>query len=391
MQSTLMHQTLAARIRSRLVLGSSAVTHDQVSQALSDEGVVLSEEALGALVVELEREFNGAGILQPLIETPGVTDILVNGIEPVWWDRGAGLEQTDIAFPSEEDVRKYAQRLAATSGRRLDTAAPMVDAQLPDGTRFHCVLTPIANGGTTISLRIPSRTRFSVDSLLTAGSISPELHDLLIAIIRSRLSFLISGGTGTGKTTVLGALLAQVDPRHRIVIVEDSAELNPHHVHVIRMQSRLPNIEGAGAITLRDLVRTSLRMRPDRIVVGEVRGAEVIELLSALNTGHEGGCGTVHANSPTDVPARLEALGLTAGLDRLALHALMGAGLDAVIHLNRLPNNRRIVHGVHVTQRNAAGFVTTIPAITWNGDRWIRGQGWEQLISRLEQIPESLK
>jgi pilus assembly protein CpaF len=385
-----MHSTLVARIRSRLVMGNSTVTHHQVSQALSDEGVVLSEEALRALVVELEREFHGAGILQPLIDTPGVTDVLVNGTKPVWWDRGFGLERTDVAFASEGDVRKYAQRLAATSGRRLDAAAPMVDAQLPDGTRFHCVLTPIAHGGTTISLRIPSRNRFTVDSLLISGSINYVMQDVLIAIIRSRLSFLISGGTGTGKTTVLSALLAHVDPRHRIVIVEDSAELNPDHVHVVRMQSRLPNIEGAGAITLRDLVRTSLRMRPDRIVVGEVRGAEVIELLSALNTGHEGGCGTVHANSPTDVPARLEALGLTAGLDRIALHALMGAGLDVVIHLNRLPNDRRIVHGVHVTHRNTEGYVTTIPAITWNGNDWTRGQGWDQLISRFEQIPESL-
>jgi pilus assembly protein CpaF len=150
------------------------------------------------------------------------------------------------------------------------------------------------------------------------------------------------------------------------------------------MQSRLPNIEGAGAITLRDLLRNSLRMRPNRIVVGEVRGAEVVELLSALNTGHEGGCGTVHANSPTDVPARLEALGLTAGLDRTALHALVGAGLDVIIHLQRITTNLRIVHGIHLTQRNSAGFVTTIPAITWNGAGWSHEQGWEQLCARIK-------
>ncbi len=371
-------------MRSRLVLGSDAITHDHVARALTEEGVVLSEQALTSLVIELEREFNGAGILQPLIETAGVTDVLVNGADRVWWDRGGGLEQTDIAFKSEMDVRRYAQRLATSAGRRLDDSAPMVDAQLPDGTRFHCVLAPISTDGTTISLRIPSRTTFTLESLLQAGSIDQELRSLLVAIVQSRLSFLISGGTGTGKTTVLGALLAHVDSQHRIVITEDSAELNPQHPHVVRMQSRLPNIEGAGAITLRDLLRNSLRMRPNRIVVGEVRGAEVVELLSALNTGHEGGCGTVHANSPTDVPARLEALGLTAGLDRTALHALVGAGLDVIIHLQRITTNLRIVHGIHLTQRNSAGFVTTIPAITWNGAGWSHEQGWEQLCARIK-------
>jgi pilus assembly protein CpaF len=261
----------------------------------------------------------------------------------------------------------------------------MVDAQLPDGTRLHCVLAPIATTGTAISLRIPSASTITLGHLLDCGSIDWQLHELLVSIIESRLAFLISGGTGTGKTTVLGALLAQVPPEHRIVIVEDSAELDPIHPHVVRMQSRLANVEGAGAITLRDLVRTSLRMRPHRIVVGEVRGAEVVELLSALNTGHEGGCGTVHANSPADVPTRLEALGLTAGLDRTALHALMGAGLDAVLHVQRLSSGQRIVHGVHVTSRSDIGFVTTTPAITWTGSTWERGSGWAELEQRISR------
>lgn len=378
-----MPTAVSARVRHRLVQDGTRATHEHVAQALNAEGIVLSEVALQQLVIELEREFNGAGILQPLIETPGVTDVLVNGTQPVWWDRGSGLEPTDIRFTSESDVRKYAQRLASIAGRRLDDSAPMVDAQLPDGTRLHCVLAPIATTGTAISLRIPSPTTITLDHLLDSGSINRELHDLLVAIIDSRLAFLISGGTGSGKTTVLSALLAHVSPDHRIVIVEDSAELNPIHAHVVRMQSRLANVEGAGAITLRDLVRTSLRMRPNRIVVGEVRGAEVVELLSALNTGHEGGCGTVHANSPTHVPARLEALGLTAGLDRTALHALMAAGLDAVIHVQRLSSGQRIMHGIHVTSLNHIGHVITTPAITWNGSLWERGHGWGELQRRL--------
>ncbi|MGB4324287.1 MAG: TadA family conjugal transfer-associated ATPase [Candidatus Nanopelagicales bacterium] len=376
---------LSARIRSRLVLDSAHATRESVSRALQHEGVVLSEQAFESLVTEMEREFNGAGILQPLLDEPGVTDVLVNGTHPVWCDRGQGLERTDISFDTDAEVRRYAQRLASMAGRRLDDAAPMVDARLPDGTRFHCVLAPISTDGTTISLRIPSSSSFSLDSLLAHGSVNCELRDLLIAIIHSRLAFMVSGGTGTGKTTVLAALLAQVSPDHRIVIVEDSAELNPQHAHVVRMQARLPNVEGAGAITLRDLVRASLRMRPNRIVVGEVRGAEVVELLSALNTGHEGGCGTVHANSPADVPARLEALGLTAGLDRVALHALMGAGLDAVVHLQRLPSGERIVFGIHTTQRGADGLTRTIPAIEWNGTTWIRASGWAALHERIKR------
>ncbi len=380
-----MHTAVNARVRHRLVREGTQATHEHVARALNAEGIVLSEEALQQLVIELEREFNGAGLLQPLIETPGVTDVLVNGTQPVWWDRGKGLEPTEIRFAAESDVRKYAQRLASIAGRRLDDAAPMVDAQLPDGTRLHCVLAPIATTGTAISLRIPSSSTITLDHLLESGSMSRELRDLLVSMIESRLAFLISGGTGSGKTTVLGALLAHVPPDHRIVIVEDSAELNPRHPHVVRMQSRLANVEGAGAITLRDLVRTSLRMRPNRIVVGEVRGAEVVELLSALNTGHEGGCGTVHANSPTHVPTRLEALGLTAGLDRTALHALMGAGLDAVIHVQRLSSGQRIMHGIHVTSVNQVGYVGTTPAITWNGSRWEHGEGWVELQRRLSR------
>ncbi len=182
-------------------------------------------------------------------------------------------------------------------------------------------------------------------------------------MVAARLAFLVSGGTGSGKTTVLGALLGEVPGNERIVIVEDSTELDPAHAHVVRMQSRPANIEGAGLVSMRDLVRQAMRMRPDRLVVGEVRGAEVIELLSAMNTGHEGGAGTVHANSATDVPARLEALGLVAGLDRQAIHALVAAGLDAVLHLGR-DGGRRVLAGVHVLHRDTDGLVRTRPAFT---------------------------
>jgi pilus assembly protein CpaF len=379
-----MNQVLANRVRNRLIASNAVASRGNVIEALREEGVVLSEDSADELALVLEREFNGAGVLQPLLEERGVTDVLVNGPNAVWCDRGLGLELTGIKFASDNEVRRLAQRLASTAGRRLDDAAPMVDAQLRDGTRLHCVLAPIATAGTTISLRIPSAKAFTVESLIAAGSINEEVANLLVSMISGRLAFLISGGTGTGKTTVLSALLARVNPTHRIVIVEDSSELNPSHPHVVRMQSRLANVEGQGSITLRDLVRTSLRMRPDRIVVGEVRGPEVVELLTALNTGHEGGCGTVHANSPQAVPARLAALGLTAGIEREALHALIGSGLDAVIHLSRVAG-RRFVDGIHIFDFNEQGFVTTRAALTRQGETWVKESGWSELVGRCER------
>jgi pilus assembly protein CpaF len=378
-----MNQALASRVRNRLIASNVMASRAHVLQALREEGVVLSEESAEALALVLEREFNGAGVLQPLLEERGVTDVLVNGPNSVWCDRGLGLELTGIAFSSDNEVRRLAQRLASTAGRRLDDAAPMVDAQLRDGTRLHCVLSPISTGGTTISLRIPSAKTFTIESLIAAGSINEEIAALLMSMVSGRLAFLISGGTGTGKTTVLSALLALVNPAHRIVIVEDSSELNPTHPHVVRMQARLANVEGQGSITLRDLVRTSLRMRPDRIVVGEVRGPEVVELLTALNTGHEGGCGTVHANSPQAIPARLAALGLTAGIEREALHALIGSGLDAVIHLARV-GGRRFLDGIHIFEVDERGFATTRAALTRCGDTWIKESGFAELVSRCE-------
>ena len=207
-----MNQSLANRVRTRLIASNVMASRTHVLQALREEGVVLSEDSAEELALVLEREFNGAGVLQPLLEEHGVTDVLVNGPNAVWCDRGLGLELTGIEFGSDNEVRRLAQRLASTAGRRLDDAAPMVDAQLRDGTRLHCVLAPISTGGTTISLRIPSAKTFTVESLITTGSINQEIADLLISMIGGRLAFLISGGTGTGKTTVLSALLAQVNP-----------------------------------------------------------------------------------------------------------------------------------------------------------------------------------
>jgi pilus assembly protein CpaF len=238
-------------------------------------------------------------------------------------------------------------------------------------------------GGTLISLRIPHRSAFSLDDLVARGTIDDAGADVLRAMIAARLAFLVSGGTGSGKTTVLSSLLGLMPPHQRLVIVEDSTELDPDHPHVVRMQARTANVEGAGVVSLRDLVRQALRMRPDRLVLGEVRGAEVVDLLAAMNTGHEGGAGTVHANSAADVPARLEALGLTAGLDRLAVHALMGAGIDAVLHLGRDDLGRRVLQGIHVLERGTAGLVRTVPALTRHDGRLVPAEGHSRLAALL--------
>jgi pilus assembly protein CpaF len=265
-----------------------------------------------------------------------------------------------MLFHDEDHVRRIAVRLASWAGRRLDEASPYVDARLPDGARLHCVIPPISTDGTCVSLRIPRRTGFSLDELQERGTVDEVSAAVLRDLVARRASFLVTGGTGTGKTTALGALLALVPHNERIVLVEDTAELQPRHPHVVRLQSRPANVEGAGQVTMRDLVRQSLRMRPDRVVVGEVRGPEVIDLLMALNTGHEGGCGTVHANSPQDLPARIEALGLTAGVDRSAVHALLASAVDAVVHIARGPGGARVVEGIHgLVERN--GFVVTEP------------------------------
>lgn len=316
----------------------------------------------------LQSEIVGAGPLEPLLRDASVTDVLVNGPAEVWVDRGDGLRRAAVRFADDAAVRRLAQRLAAPSGRRLDDAQPWVDARLDNGVRLHAVLPPVAPGGTCLSLRIPRPRVFTLDELVSAGTVPPDGAALLARVVASRAAFLITGGTGTGKTTLLSALLSLVDPADRLLMVEDAGELAPAHPHVVRLEARPANVEGAGAVTLCDLVRQSLRMRPDRVVVGEVRGAEVVDLLAALNTGHEGGCGTLHANSAHDVPARLEALAALAGLGRQALHSQLASGLRLAVHLARdRDSGRRRLTEVCVLERAGDGLVRAEPAWSWDG------------------------
>ncbi|AGI89077.1 TadA family conjugal transfer-associated ATPase [Streptomyces albidoflavus] len=366
-------------VRRHLAEEGAEPTEARVAQALREQGRMLGGAEVLRTAARLRSEIAGAGPLEPLLADPQVTDVLVSAPDRVWIDRGAGLELSGVRFADAEAVRGLARRLASVAGRRLDDARPWVDARLPDGTRLHAVLPPVAVGCTCLSLRVVRPRAFTLAELVTAGTLPPGGDRLLAALVEARLSFLISGGTGSGKTTLLSALLGLVGPAERIVLAEDSAELRPDHPHVVRLETRPANQEGRGAVALDDLVRQALRMRPDRLVVGEVRGAEVLHLLAALNTGHQGGAGTVHANAAADVPARLEALGTAAGLDRAALHSQVAAALSAVLHLARDRDGRRRLAAIHVLARESTGLVVTVPALRWGPDGFAGEEGWPRL------------
>jgi pilus assembly protein CpaF len=364
-------QELLERVRDRLATAGTPLDPLQVARALSEEGRPVGDAEALAVLDELQRDVLGAGPLEALLREEGVTDVLVNGPAQVYVDRGDGLEPAPVSFPHDEAVRRLAQRLAATAGRRLDDATPYVDLRLRDGTRFHAVLAPLARPGTLLSLRVPRDHAFDLAELVASGTLCAEGAELLRRIVERRLAFLVTGGTGSGKTTLLSALLGLVDPRHRIVLVEDAGELRPDHPHVVGLEARPANVEGAGAVPLRALVRQALRMRPDRLVVGEVRGPEVADLLMAMNTGHEGGCGTLHANSCSDVPARVEALAMAAGMSREAAHSQLASALDVVVHLVR-DRSRRRVEEVAVLRRDEHGYVVAAPAVTFSDDGTVR-------------------
>lgn len=365
------------RVRKRLAATGGAVDPASVAEAVREEagGVVGHGDVLDALHL-LDQEFTGAGPLEPLLRNETTTDVLVTGPGQVWVDGPDGLRHTNITFPDEDAVRRLAQRLAMAAGRRLDDASPYVDGWLP-GTgphgrvRLHAVLPPIAADGTCLSLRVLRPASHDLDTLVRLGTLDLEIADLVRQLVVNRVAFLVSGATGSGKTTLLAALLGGVPETERIVAIEDAGELQPDHPQFIRLVARPSNVEGAGAVTVRELVREALRMRPDRLVVGEVRGAEVRELLSALNTGHDGGAGTVHANSPAEIPARLEALGALGGLTRDALHSQLAAAVRVILHMRRTADGTRRLSEIAVLHR-PADRVQPIPA--WRNGTWLAAE-----------------
>ncbi|WP_285734994.1 TadA family conjugal transfer-associated ATPase [Nocardiopsis sp. ATB16-24] len=373
---------LVEAVRNRLVASGAPVSPSNVAAALRAEGGLLGDTEVLSMTRRLAAELSGAGPLEELM-VGEVTDVLVNGPDEVWVDDGGGLRRTEVRFASEEAVRRLAQRLAAQAGRRLDAAVPYVDARLPGGARLHAVLPPVAPSGTCVSLRLPPQRTFTLEGLTDRGMVTPRGAALLGALVTGRAPFLVTGGTGTGKTTLLSCLLSLVDPRERIVLAEDSPELRPEHPHVVRLQTRPANIEGSGEVCLRTLVRQALRMRPDRLVVGEARGPEIVSLLEALNTGHEGGAGTLHANSAGDVPARIEALGCAAGLDRAAVHSRLAATGVMIVHLVRGSEGRRLAE-LRVLRRDGSGWVRSVPAVSFDPDGTCREHpGAEEVAARL--------
>jgi len=362
---------LLDRVQHRLAATRTDPTAAAVAEAVRAEaGMLVSDAHMLSLIRTLHTELVGAGPLSALLADPATTDVIVNGPTDVRVDRGSGWEPTDINFPDEEAVNRLARRLALAVGRRLDDAQPWVDAQLADGSRLHAVLSPTAASGTCLSLRVLRPRNHTLQSLHAGGAFPGCTLRVLQALIAARLAFLVTGGTGSGKTTLLAALLGAVPESERIVTVEDSAELRPLHPHVLRLVSRTENVEGAGRIELRELIRQAMRMRPDRLIVGEVRGGEVVDLLSALNTGHDGGAGTVHANTISEVPARMEALGVLGGLDRYALHAQLAGAVRVLVHLRRVPSGRAVA-GIGVLVPTSRGLM--VPATAFDD----RGQPTE--------------
>ena len=316
-----------------LMASTAGETLDEAIMRLKAPGKGIGD--VGSALEELDARLNGLGeVLAPLLRLPGITDILVNSTR-VWVDCGQGVEPIDNGFSSEEEVRALAITMAAICGKRLDDAVPIVDGILPMGVRVHAVIPPLSGEGTIISLRIPARGGLTLEQMRKGASIDDTTQQVLSRMLEVRCNVLISGATGSGKTTLLSALLSSISVNERLICIEEMSELHPAHPHVVHLQARQANTQGRGEVSLSELVRAAMRMRPDRIILGECRGGEVRDIMSALNTGHRGSFATIHANTPAEVPARLSALGALAGMSAEATHVQARAAFDLVVHMER--------------------------------------------------------
>jgi pilus assembly protein CpaF len=332
----------------------------EVRALVDSEAAALPDADREALAARVVRLATGLGPLEPLLSDPRVDEVMVNGPGEVWVERGGRIEPTSVRFGSESELMHAIERILAPLGRRVDEASPLCDARLADGSRVNVVIPPLALGGPCLTIRRFRRSGFSLEELVEAGTLPASLADELAERVRSRAAVLVSGGTGSGKTTTLNALSGAIPDGERIVTIEDAAELRLRQRHVVRLEARPPNVEGRGEVTIRTLVANALRMRPDRIVVGEVRGAEALDMLQALNTGHEGSLTTVHANSPEDALRRVETLALMAGvgLPHEAIREQVATAIDLVVHQVRGPDGARRIASVAEVVRAAGGTGT---------------------------------
>jgi pilus assembly protein CpaF len=354
-----LHRGLVDRRRAEAAAGRpmgeplERAVHDLVER----EAAVLSPARREQVAELILRETVGLGPLEELLADPAVEEVMVNGPSEVYVERDGRIERTDVAFGSERALRDAIERGLAPVGRRVDELSPMADARLADGSRVNVVIPPLAIDGPALSIRRFASERPGPDRLVELGSLTPALHDQLAEAVGERRSILISGGTGSGKTTLLNALSSFIAATERVITIEDAAELRLRQPHVVRLESRPPSVEGRGGVTIRDLLRNAMRMRPDRIVIGEVRGAEALDLLTALNTGHDGALSTVHANSSEDALRRIETLALMAGvgLPHAAIREQVGRGIDLVVQMERARDGRRRVSELAEVVPTAAG------------------------------------
>lgn len=360
-------QTLFARLGTRLSDPSldddqlQTLVRAELTEVIGRERAPLSAAERQQLIADVTDDILGYGPLQAFLDDPTVTEIMVNGLRPIYVERAGRLQRTGVRFHADTHLRRVIERIVAEVGRRIDESSPMVDARLPDGSRVNAIVPPLAVDGATLTIRKFAADPYRIDDLLSFGTVTPPVAQLLAACVRGRLNVLVSGGTGTGKTTLLNVVSSFIPDDERIVTIEDAVELQLDQDHVVRLESRPPNLEGRGAVPIRDLVRNALRMRPDRIIVGETRGGEALDMLQAMNTGHDGSLSTIHANAPRDAIARLETMVLMAGMDlpARAVREQIASAIDVIVQIARLRDGTRRV--THVTEvHGMEGQVVTL-------------------------------
>jgi pilus assembly protein CpaF len=379
--ATLDPDRIRSRVRARLLGGSARseleglpaperrlVVREEVLGVLREERAILPADALSRIVNEVSDEVVGLGPVERLLKDPEVSEVMVNGADDVYVERKGRIEKVEgLLFEGEEQVRHLIERIVSPLGLRVDESSPYVDARLPDGSRVNAIVPPLSLCGPVVTIRKFSLRPFGPDDLVRMGSLTDGMLEFLAASVRGRANIVVSGGTGTGKTTLLGILSSFIPADERLITIEDAAELRLPQPHVVSLEARPPNVEGAGEVTVRQLVRNALRMRPDRIIVGEVRGGEALDMLQAMNTGHEGSMSTAHANSPRDLLSRLETMALMSDIDLPVSHVReqIGGALDLIVHMARLQDGRRCVSRISAVEGLRGGSVVVEDVFVW--------------------------